>query len=98
MQASAAIGGGATATGDISPWMRVLLFSVGWILVLIGVAGLVLPGIQGILTIAVGLALLSVVSGAIHRWIQRGLQRWPSLLEKMETFRSKIRRRLGRNL
>ncbi len=43
-------------------WVRILVLVVGWIVVLIGIAGLVLPGIQGIATIVAGAAILSVAS------------------------------------
>ena len=44
---------------------------LGSILLLVGIAGLVLPGIQGILTILAGLALLSPHS----RWAH-GIMQW----------------------
>jgi hypothetical protein len=45
--------------------------ALGSILLLIGIAGLVLPGVQGILTILAGLALLSPHS----RWAH-GIMQW----------------------
>ncbi|MEM7051398.1 MAG: PGPGW domain-containing protein [Acidobacteriota bacterium] len=81
---------------EIAPGMRIVLFTAGWALVIVGIAGLVLPGIQGVLTIAAGLALLSVVSRTIHRWIRRGLQRWPAMQERMERLRHKLYRRFRR--
>ena len=46
-------------------WLRLVL---GWALILIGVLGLVLPGIQGILTIAAGAALVGRQSRPL-RWV-----------------------------
>ena len=43
-------------------------FVAGWGLVAVGLAGLVLPGIQGVLTLLAGLAVLSVVSRTAHGW------------------------------
>lgn len=80
----------------LSRWMRVLLFGVGWVLVVVGVAGLVLPGIQGIITILAGLAVLSVVSRRAHGWVRRVLSRWPRLRKRVERLRWRVRRRFGR--
>lgn len=76
---------------------RVLLFTIGWALVLIGIAGLVLPGIQGILTILLGAAILSAVSELIYEWLKRLLKRWPSMLDRLENFRESVRGRFGRD-
>jgi uncharacterized membrane protein YbaN (DUF454 family) len=77
-------------------WVRVLVLVTGWLVLLIGVAGLVLPGIQGIATILAGLAILSVSSELAHRWMRRSLQRWPKLSHKVESFRTKIHNGLHR--
>lgn len=73
---------------------RVLLHTVGWVLVAVGVAGLVLPGIQGVLTGALGLALISVASQTVHRWLRGRFRRWPKAWRRMERFRRRIERRL----
>ncbi len=61
---------------------------------LIGIAGLVLPGIQGILTILIGVALLSLVSETTYRLLRRLLNRWPSLMDRVDRWRHKIGDRL----
>jgi uncharacterized membrane protein YbaN (DUF454 family) len=76
--------------------MRAFLFVVGWLLVLVGVAGLVLPGIQGVITILLGLAVLSVVSRTAHGWVRRLLSRWPKMRKRVERLRWRVRRRFGR--
>ena len=81
----------------LSPITRILLIVAGWILLLIGIAGLVLPGIQGILTILLGLAVLSVASRTIHRLLRALLHRWPWLWEKIERFRAKVHDKLARD-
>ena len=80
----------------VSRRMRAVFFVTGWLLVAVGVAGLVLPGIQGVVTIVVGLALLSVVSRSAHGGIRRALARWPGLRRRVERFRWKLRRRFAR--
>ena len=81
---------------ELSRPTRAFLFVAGWLLVVVGIAGLVLPGIQGVITIVAGLAVLSVVSRTAHGWIRRGLSRWPGLRKRVERLRRKVRRRFGR--
>jgi hypothetical protein len=69
--------------------IRIGIFIVGWLLILIGVAGLVLPGIQGIATILVGAALLSLDNELVYRGLRRLLARWPRVWNKIEHFREK---------
>jgi len=75
-------------------WIRIGLWLVGWLLVLVGVAGLVLPGIQGVLTIFLGAAVLSLVSELIYEWLGALLHRWPGVWRRVEGFRLKVHRRL----
>jgi uncharacterized membrane protein YbaN (DUF454 family) len=77
-------------------WVRVAIFILGWLLILIGVAGLVLPGIQGIATILAGAALLSLDSELIHGGLRRLLARWPKVWERLEGFREKAQEKLHR--
>jgi putative transmembrane protein PGPGW len=71
-------------------WLRVVVLVVGWLILLVGVAGLVLPGIQGIATIVAGLAILSVASETAHRWMRRSLQRWPKVWLRVDRFRARL--------
>jgi uncharacterized membrane protein YbaN (DUF454 family) len=89
-------------TGEIPPRPRLpfraraALFILGWLLILIGVAGLVLPGIQGIATILIGAALLSLDNELVYRGLRRLLARWPQAWHRLEGFREKARERLHR--
>jgi len=71
-------------------WVHVAVLTVGWVVLLVGVAGLVLPGIQGVATILAGLAILSISSELAHRWMRRALQRWPKLSNRVERFRTRV--------
>lgn len=76
--------------------VRVGIFILGWVLILIGVAGLVLPGIQGIATILAGAALLSLDNELVYRGLRRLLARWPKIWERLEGFRERTHDRLHR--
>lgn len=76
--------------------IRITLWLVGWILVLVGIAGLALPGIQGVLTIFLGAAVLSLVSELIYEWLAALLHRWPGVWRRIEGIRLRIHRRLHR--
>jgi uncharacterized membrane protein YbaN (DUF454 family) len=75
--------------------LRVALLGLGWLSVLIGIAGLFLPGIQGILTIAIGIALLSLGSESLHRFLHYRLRRWPRIWRPIESFRVRLHKWLS---
>lgn len=56
---------------------RIVVLSLGWIFVLLGIAGLFLPILQGILFLAIGLILLSGESRWVRRRIDDARRRWP---------------------
>lgn len=74
---------------------RIFFLATGWILLLVGIAGLALPGIQGILTILLGLVLIGLVSRAVHRLLERLMKPWPRAWERMESMRRKIFEKLS---
>lgn len=79
-------------------WLRVTLIVVGVLLLVVGIAGLVLPGIQGIVTILAGLALLSLVSRQTHGFLRWSLRPWPKLRKRVERLRRRFRNWLHRKL
>ncbi len=74
-------------------WLRIIVLIVGWIVVLIGIAGLILPG-PGTVGIIIGVAILSVASQFAYKWMRKSLQRWPTIWDRVERFRGKIHDRL----
>lgn len=78
-------------------WLRVAVNLVGWLLVALGVVGLFLPVLQGGLSLALGLALLSIGSPTIHLWLRGWMGRWPRLWRRMEKLRRGLHRWLHRN-
>lgn len=71
-------------------WVRILVIGVGWLLIVIGIAGLFLPVIQGGLSLALGFALLSLGSQTVHLRLRRMMGRWPGLWKRMERLRRRI--------
>jgi hypothetical protein len=71
---------------------RIFFIISGWVLVLVGIAGLALPGIQGVLTIAFGGALLSVASETAYWVLRWAFQRWPRGWRKVEHTRRQLYR------
>lgn len=90
---------GGTQTKSRGPEMpelplltRVLLIVLGWLLLLLGVAGLVLPGLQGILTLLLGAAVLSLTSRVMLRTLRWCFQRWPKGWRRLLDLRARTLR------
>jgi uncharacterized membrane protein YbaN (DUF454 family) len=63
---------------------RITLLLLGWGFLLLGIAGLFLPILQGILFILVGLIILSGEYVWAHKLLQRLRSRFPSLARKAD--------------
>lgn len=74
--------------------VRIGIFIVGWVLILVGVVGLVVPGIQGIFTILLGAALLSIDNEVVYRGLHRFLARWPPIWHRFDRFRNRAHDRI----
>ena len=70
--------------------------AVYWLVIFLGLAGLLLPGLQGILLLILGAAILSVASDTVHRWLENLLEHRPKLLKRLNTFRNKLHSKLSR--
>lgn len=53
--------------------------TAGVIFLILGVAGLALPFLQGILFLAIGLILLSLASSKARKWIESHTVRYPKI-------------------
>ena len=71
---------------------RIFFIIAGWVLVIVGIAGLALPGIQGVLTIVLGAALLSVASETAYWVLRWAFTRWPRGWRRIERMRRKLYR------
>jgi hypothetical protein len=71
---------------------RVLFGSLGALFLVLGVAGLFLPFLQGILFLVLAAAVLSLASETVDGWLFRLIsERWPGLWRRVERFRTRVR-------
>lgn len=76
---------------------RIVLGVAGGLLIVLGIAGLFLPFLQGFLFLGLGAAVLSLTSLRIHGWLRRVLgDRWPGAWRRVERFRTRVRWKLRR--
>jgi len=69
-----------------------LLTVLGWAFVVVGIAGLFLPFLQGILFLAIGLIILSGVSPHARLWRRRLIVRYPAFGRALDRARAWLRR------
>lgn len=77
--------------GTDSKLKRIVVHLVGWSFVLLGIAGLVLPILQGILFLLVGLFILSTVSPWAARLLHRIRKRFPRISKQFDQAKSKAK-------
>jgi len=68
---------------------RILVLTLGAMFLLLGIAGLALPFLQGILFITIGVLLLSMLSPTLREQIEKHTRKWPkfhALVVKAEQF------------
>ena len=63
---------------------RVLVQIVGWAFILLGIVGLVLPILQGVLFLLIGLMILSTEYAWAHHLLSKIRQRFPKLSDKVD--------------
>jgi uncharacterized membrane protein YbaN (DUF454 family) len=68
---------------------------VGWPLLLLGIAGLALPFLQGILFILVALTVLAPEVPPVRRLVVFLRRRYPAVFEKATAIREDLKRRFG---
>lgn len=72
---------------------RVLRLSAATVLVALGIVGLVLPVLQGVLTLLVAAALLSPDVPPARRLLLSGMRRWPEARRKLPSWVRRLMRR-----
>lgn len=74
------------------PWKtRVVLATLGALLLVLGIAGLFLPFLQGILFLVLAAAILSLASERVYGWLRSLMsERWPGGWQRVERFRTRV--------
>ena len=76
---------------------RWLILLTGWGFILLGIAGLFLPVLQGILFLLIGLVILSGEYVWAHRLLQKLQQRFPKIATHLHHASEKARARINRH-
>lgn len=71
---------------------RIGILALGWIFILLGIAGLFLPVLQGVLFLLIGLVILSTEYVWAHHLLGRLRTRFPHLAEKIDHAAARVRR------
>ncbi len=74
---------------------KIALLSLGAAFLLLGIAGLALPFLQGILFIALGIILITSASTRVRAWVGKYTRRYPRLHHAIERLRIEAKRLLG---
>lgn len=69
---------------------RTVVFSVGAAFMPIGVAGLVLPILQGVIILAIGIVLMSISSPRVRSWTEHHTRKYP----RVHAFMASLERRI----
>ncbi|MDI6760467.1 MAG: PGPGW domain-containing protein [Candidatus Brocadiaceae bacterium] len=75
---------------------RILILVAGWIFILLGIAGLFLPFLQGILFLLIGLYLLSHEYTWAARLLTRVRERYPAMAQKLDGIKARTKNWLRR--
>jgi hypothetical protein len=71
---------------------RVVAGILAWLFLVVGLAGLVLPGLQGVLTLALSATMFSLTSARVHERMRSAFRPWPKGWRRVV----KVRRTLER--
>ena len=82
-----------------NPLRRLFRLVAGWLFILLGIAGLFLPILQGVLFLFVGITLLSLASPRVRLWRIRLGRRFPAFRvgqQRSMAWMTRQRARFGR--
>ncbi len=71
---------------------RIAIEVVGWLFIVLGIAGLFLPVLQGILFLLIGLFILSTQYEWAHRLLHRVRERFPKIAAQFDKAKEKAQR------
>ncbi len=75
---------------------RALVLVVGWAFILLGIAGLFLPVLQGILFLLIGLFILSSEYVWAHNLLHRLKDKFPKIAAQFELAKAKAEQKMAR--
>jgi len=75
-----------------TPLRRLTTLTLGWLLILLGIAGLFLPILQGIAFILLGLYVLSRESHTARKLLKNIRERYPKLDRRLHAMRDRFSR------
>ncbi len=70
-------------------WKKLIVLITGWAFLLLGIAGLFLPVLQGVLFIAIGLTILSTEYVWAHDLLQKLKERFPSMAQRIDSLKER---------
>lgn len=71
---------------------RIAIEVVGWVFIVLGIAGLFLPVLQGILFLLIGLFMLSTQYEWAHRLLHKIRERFPKIAAQFDKAKEKAER------
>ncbi len=74
---------------------KTLILIVAIIFILLGLAGLALPFLQGFLFLAIGIVLLSLISTRVRSWVEVHTRTYPKIHRLVERTQNWILRIIG---
>ncbi len=75
---------------------RAVILVVGWAFILLGIAGLFLPVLQGILFLLIGLFILSSEYVWAHNLLQKLKKRFPKFAAQFDAAKEKAEQKMAR--
>ncbi len=75
---------------------RAVVLVVGWAFILLGIAGLFLPVLQGILFLLIGLFILSTEYVWAHNLLQKLKRRFPKIAAQFDLAKEKAEQKMAR--
>lgn len=74
---------------------RLLILIAALVFIILGVAGLALPFLQGFLFLIIGIILLSITSPRMRAWVDSHTVRYPRIHRVVEKMRARIEKMIG---
>jgi len=74
---------------------KILLEVIGWFFIIIGIPSLVVPFLQGILFIVIGLYILSFRFPGLENIFKRFFKKFPGVGERAINFHNRLKNKIG---